>query len=118
MATPREQFIALRNSGVSAVEARKQTIDKVAPPITPVSTVPISPTTSINQAKLAENKASRQANPVAPVAQAPVAPVPLVQAPVDPTTGLSKPLESTAPIAPTNTGIATTQVTPKADPTP
>ena len=35
MATTREQFIALRNSGVSAVEARKQTIDKVAPPVTP-----------------------------------------------------------------------------------
>lgn len=74
--------------------------------------VPVTSTSQINQDQLAQNQASRQA----PVTPTPTAPI--TQAPVDPTTGLSKPIESTTPIAPTNTGIATTQVTPKVDPTP
>ena len=71
MTTPREQFIALRNSGVSAAEARKQTIDNVAPPIAPT-----------------------------PAPVAPTAPAPMIQAPVDPNTGLSTPLAPVAQPAP------------------
>lgn len=57
---------------------------------------PVTPTSQINQDRLAQNQASRQANPVTPITPtqpAPITPAPIVNAPVDQTTGLSKPLE-------------------------
>ena len=91
-------------------------------PAVPSTPTPVAPALSVNQQQRADNIASRQANPIAPVANpapvAPVAPAPIVQAPVDPTTGLSKPLEATTGqitqnVAPTDP-IAQKPVTPKA----
>ncbi len=71
---------------------------------------------------VAERQAVRSGTPAAPTSTTPVAPVtqPILQAPVNPTTGLSAPLQSTAPVTPTNTqnvsDVAPT--TPKTDATP
>jgi len=56
MATPREQFIELRKSGKTPVEARQAVMDTVAP-VTP----PVSPTSQTNIDQLAANKAKVQA---------------------------------------------------------
>lgn len=60
---------------------------------------PVTPTSQINQDRLAQNQANRKANPVTPVTPtqpAPITPTPIQNAPVDQTTGLSKPLEPVA----------------------
>ena len=53
MATTREQFIALRKSGKTPEEARKEVMGTVAP-VTP------SPTASANQMQYEINKQNRQ----------------------------------------------------------
>lgn len=52
MATPREQFIELRKSGKTPVEARQAVMSTVAPTT--------SPTASINQMQYEINKQNRQ----------------------------------------------------------
>lgn len=52
MATTREQFIALRKSGKTPEEARKEVMGTVAP---------VSPTANTNVAQLEANKAKVQA---------------------------------------------------------
>lgn len=81
---------------------------------------PVTPTSQINQDRLAQNQASRQANPVTPVTPtqpAPITPAPIVNAPVDQTTGLSKPLEPAVQPAPIPTP-AQPVANPKVDTTP
>lgn len=81
---------------------------------------PVTPTSQINQDRLAQNQASRQANPVTPVTPtqpAPITPAPIVNAPVDQTTGLSKPLEPAVQPAPIPTPAQPVSTT-KVDTTP
>ena len=51
MATTREQFIALRKSGMTPVQAREEVMKTVTP---------VSPTTNANVAQLEANKAKVQ----------------------------------------------------------
>lgn len=89
-------------------------------PAVPATPTPVSPTLSVNQQQRADNIASRQANPIAPVATpapvVPVAPAPMVQ-PVDTTTGLSKPLEANVQPTQAATPATTKDATPGINPT-
>lgn len=92
MATPQELQNALMLKKANPNLTTEQVVNQ--------SRVPVTPTSQINQDRLAQNQANRQANPVTQVAPAPaiptqpapITPQPIVNAPVDKTTGLSTPL--------------------------
>ncbi len=93
MATPQELQNALMLKKANPNLTTEQVVNQ--------SRVPVTPTSQINQDRLAKNQANRQAQiatwEVPAVGQQPA---PIVNAPVDPNTGLSKPLEPVAQPAP------------------